>query len=69
MTTSVATLAKKKTHRVEIMAEREWVREATRAAERWGLSLSAYIRLAVAEKMERDGKPQSARRKPEENGH
>jgi hypothetical protein len=50
----VAAVAKKKLVRVEIRTDADWLTDATAEAQRWGLSLSAYIRLAVNEKKERD---------------
>ena len=38
--------------RLEIRAEPAWIARATKAAERFGLSLSAFIRMAVTEKLE-----------------
>lgn len=49
-----STVAKKKQERVELRAEADWVRRVEAEAERWGLTVSSYIRLAVNEKMERD---------------
>lgn len=48
--------------RLEIVADAEWI-EAVKAAAHaaGGLSASAYIRLAVTEKMRRDGFPAKAK--------
>jgi hypothetical protein len=40
--------------RVDLRAEPEWIARVTAVAERFGLSLSAYIRLATTERLERD---------------
>jgi hypothetical protein len=40
--------------RLELVAEPEWIARLTVQAERLGLSVSAYIRLAVTERLERD---------------
>lgn len=42
------------TERIELRALPEWVQRVTTAASRYGLSVSAYIRLAVTERMEQD---------------
>lgn len=44
----------KKQSRIEIRADKDWVDAVAAEAERWQLSVAGYIRLAVAEKMERD---------------
>jgi hypothetical protein len=38
--------------RLELRADPEWIQRATRAAERFGLSLSAFIRMVVSERLE-----------------
>jgi hypothetical protein len=38
---------------IQLRAEPEWIDEVNEEADRLGLSLSAYIRLAVNERMER----------------
>ena len=38
--------------RLEIRADPAWIARVTRAAERFGLSLSAFIRLVVTERVE-----------------
>jgi hypothetical protein len=40
--------------RFEVRADAEWIRRVDAAARRWGLSLSAYVRMVVTERMERD---------------
>ncbi len=40
--------------RIDLRAEPEWIARVAAAAERFGLSVSAYIRLAVSERLERD---------------
>jgi hypothetical protein len=40
--------------RFEVRADAEWIRRVDAAASRWGLSLSAYVRMVVTERMERD---------------
>lgn len=45
---------KKKLDRIEIRADAAWARQVEAEAERWGMAVAAYIRLAVNEKMERD---------------
>jgi hypothetical protein len=40
-----------KAARVELRADEDWFADAMGEANRWGLSLSAYVRLAVNEKM------------------
>lgn len=49
--------------RVDLRAEPEWIARVAAAAERFGLSLSAYIRLAVSERLERDeaGQPRKGK--------
>lgn len=47
---------KEKTARVEFVASPDFVRAANRAAVQLDLNLSAYIRVAVSEKMERDAR-------------
>jgi hypothetical protein len=49
-------MPKKKVQRIEVRADAAWVRAVSVEADRWGLSVAAYIRLAVSEKMERDRK-------------
>jgi pilus assembly protein TadC len=51
-------MAKRKDNRIELRAEPEFVSRLTKEADRFGLSLSAYLRLAATEKMERDHKPE-----------
>jgi hypothetical protein len=48
--------------RIEIRADAAWIAKVTSEAERLGLSLSAYIRLAVNERMERTADAKRARR-------
>lgn len=43
-----------KTEKVEFMASPPWVRKFEKEAEKFGLSLSAYVRLACEEKHARD---------------
>jgi hypothetical protein len=48
--------------RVELRADPEWIARATAAAERFELSLSAFIRMVVTERLEeleRNPSPQS----------
>jgi hypothetical protein len=40
--------------RVDLRADPKWIARATRQAHRFGMGLSAYIRLAVTERMEQD---------------
>jgi hypothetical protein len=40
--------------RLEMKAPAEWIDEVSRVAESLGLSLSAYVRLAVNERIQRD---------------
>jgi len=40
--------------RIDLRADPEWVVRVEAMARRFGLSLSAYIRLAVSERVERD---------------
>ncbi len=40
--------------RLELRAEPEWIARVTAVAERFGLSLSAYIRLVVTRQVELD---------------
>jgi hypothetical protein len=52
--------------RFEVRADAEWIRRATAAADRFGLSLSAFVRLVVSERMEeldRNPAPTPPRRK------
>jgi hypothetical protein len=49
--------------RLEVRAEPEWIARVFRAAERFGLSLSAYIKLAVTERLERDEATAPAKKK------
>jgi hypothetical protein len=42
--------------RIDLRAEQEWIARLEVLAKRFGLSVSAYIRLAVSERMERDEK-------------
>jgi hypothetical protein len=44
--------------RIDLRAEPEWISRVEAAARRFGISLSAYIRLAVSERMERDAASQ-----------
>jgi hypothetical protein len=49
---------------VQFRAEPEWIDKVNAAAELLGLSISAYIRLAVNERMQRTApEPQEERRK------
>ncbi len=52
----VTSVAKKKTGRFEMKAEPDWLARMTAEAERLGLSLAGYARLAMNEKYERDQK-------------
>jgi hypothetical protein len=51
---------------VQFRADPEWIDRVNAEAERLGLSISAYIRLAVNERMERTeaGRAPKARRRP-----
>jgi hypothetical protein len=51
---SVAKKKVKPSGRIELRAELEWIARVERQAERFGVGLSGYIRLAVAERLERD---------------
>ena len=48
--------------RVEIRAEPEWIERVTAEADRLGLNLSAYIRLAVNERLDRTEAAEPPRR-------
>jgi hypothetical protein len=49
---------------IQLRADPEWIDKVDAEAERLGLSLSAYIRLAVNERMQRTApEPQEERRK------
>jgi hypothetical protein len=57
--------------RLEIRAEPAWIVRVARAAERFGLSLSAFIRLAVTEKVEeieRNPPPETAPEQKKKGG-
>lgn len=58
----VSAMTKKKQERIEIRTDAAWLAAVIMEADRWGLSVSAYIRLAVNEKMERD-RPKQPRNK------
>jgi hypothetical protein len=49
--------------RIDLRADPDWVARVAAAAERFGLSVSAYIRLAVTERMERDEASQPGTRR------
>jgi hypothetical protein len=49
----VAAVAKKKLERLELRAEADWVKRLAAEAERLGVSVSAYLRMAASEKMDR----------------
>jgi hypothetical protein len=51
---AAAVAKKKKGERLEMRVEAAWLDLVAAEAERWGLSVAGYIRLAVNEKMERD---------------
>jgi hypothetical protein len=53
--------------RIEIRAEGQWIAKVTAEAERLGLSLSAYVRLAVNERLERTQDAKRARRSRSED--
>lgn len=44
----------KKQARFELRAEVEWMERIERQAERFGLTVAAYLRLAATERLERD---------------
>jgi hypothetical protein len=44
--------AKMDRDRFEVRAQPAWIARVTRAAERFGLSLSAFVRLVVTERLE-----------------
>jgi hypothetical protein len=48
--------------RIELRADADWIERVAKEAERLGLSLSAYIRLAVNERLERTENARKARR-------
>jgi hypothetical protein len=48
--------------RIEVRAEPAWIERVATEAERLGLSLSAYIRLAVNERLERTEDARKGRR-------
>ena len=52
--------------RLELVAEPEWIERVSKQAERLGISLSAYIRLAVTRSLESDeaSQPASHSKKP-----
>jgi hypothetical protein len=52
---------------IQLRAEPEWIDRVNAEAERLGLSLSAYIRLAVNERMERTA-PEPGRKKRRGDG-
>lgn len=52
--TKVAKKKVKKTVKIEVMAEPEWAESVKARADRMGVSLSVYIRLAVNEKAARE---------------
>ena len=52
---------KKKLGRIGLRAEASWIEQVIAEAERVGVSLAGYVRMAVNEKMDRDG------RKPDAN--
>jgi len=41
--------------RLEIRADPSWIDQVTEAARRVGCSLSSYVRIALTERMQRDG--------------
>jgi len=41
-------------NKVEFLAEPEWIDRVTKVAERLGLSISAYIRMVVTQRMNAD---------------
>jgi len=41
--------------RIELRADAEWIEQVVEAANRLGLGLSSYIRLAINERLMRDG--------------
>jgi hypothetical protein len=53
---------------IQIRAEPEWINLVNTEAERLGLSLSAYIRLAVNERLERTASRSSGGGKPKPTG-
>jgi len=53
---------------IQFRAEPEWIDRVNAAAEALGLSLSAYIRLAVNERLLRTAAEQPPRRKSERKG-
>lgn len=44
----------KKQARLDLRVEQDWVDRVEAQASRWGLTIAAYIRLAVSEKLEQD---------------
>jgi hypothetical protein len=48
--------------RIEVRADPAWIERVVREAGRLGLSLSAYIRLAVNERLDRTEGPRKGRR-------
>jgi hypothetical protein len=58
-----------KRDRLEIRADPGWIARLTRAAERFGLSLSAFIRMVVSERMEElERNPPAAPEPPTKKG-
>jgi hypothetical protein len=43
-----------KRNKIEVMADPAWIDRVMRHAERLGLNISAYMRLATTERMDRD---------------
>lgn len=45
-----------KKHRIEVLGTEEWKKEVRKAAERRGVTVSAYVKDAIFEKMKKDNR-------------
>ncbi len=63
---TVEVMSSKKTDKVEIRAEPEWVDRVRVAAQSLGLSASGYARMVITQRMDLDGIPKATpkNRKP-----
>lgn len=64
--TAVIPMASRKSDKLEIRAEPEWVERVKEAAAQLGLPAAGYIRMVVTQRMDLDGvaKPPPAKGKP-----
>ena len=63
--TSTISMPTKKSAKIEVRAEPEWVDRVQRAAAALGLSASAFARMVLTQRMDQDGVPPQAKpRKP-----